>query len=151
MHFIFFLWSYQSMSCNVQWRSLPGNPISLYMWLRVGDLNSFIEIIGLFLLKGMSMGPPCIVMTTYHHMFPDIRNKNTHGLWLEMSIIFKMLEHLWCREDGTIPWGNDQHAIQCALTQGTRIYGWKSERFSLYLSTSSLKEYRTTPYGHYLA
>jgi hypothetical protein len=41
----------------------------------------------------------------------------------------------------TIPYCHDQHTIQCSLTQETRIYmvyGWVSQRFSRYLSTSGL-------------
>jgi hypothetical protein len=37
------------------------------------------------------MGPPHMVMTTYHHMFPDTRNKDIYDLWVGISIVFKIL------------------------------------------------------------
>jgi hypothetical protein len=76
------------------------------------------------------MGPPLMVMTTYHHMFPDTRNKNIYmyGLWVGKSTVFKILEHLSCKEDRTIPYRHDQYTIKFSLTRGTRyiqyIYGF---------------------------
>jgi hypothetical protein len=60
------------------------------------------------------MGPPRMVMSTYmyHHMFPETRNKNTYGLWVGTSMVFKILEHLWFKGDVIILYGHDQHAIK---------------------------------------
>jgi hypothetical protein len=52
-----------------------------------------------------------MVMTTYHHMFLDTRNKDMFGLQVGISIVFKILEHLGCKGDGTIPYSHDQHTI----------------------------------------
>jgi hypothetical protein len=35
-----------------------------------------------------------MVVTTKHHMLPDTRNKNMYGVWVGISTVFKILEHL---------------------------------------------------------
>jgi hypothetical protein len=35
------LWPLHTISSNVQWKSLPGNPTGLYLWYRGGDRSSF--------------------------------------------------------------------------------------------------------------
>jgi hypothetical protein len=69
------------------------------------------------------MGLSRMVMTTYHHIFPDKRNKNIHvyGLWVGISTVFKILKLLWCKGNRIIPHGHDLHNIKCSLTQGTRM------------------------------
>jgi hypothetical protein len=81
------------------------------------------------------VGPPGMVMTTYHHMFPDTRNKNKYGLWVGISRVFKVFEHLQFKRDGAIRYDHDQLTIKCSLTHEKRIhmvYGWGSQRFSIY-------------------
>jgi hypothetical protein len=75
-------------------------------------------------------------------MFPDTMNKNIYVVWVGISTIVKLLEHLWCKRDMAIPYGHDQHTIKGSLTQGTRIhmvYILGSQRFSIYYNTSSLR------------
>jgi hypothetical protein len=85
------------------------------------DLNVWIstvlELIGHFLFKGgTSVGPPCMVMTTYHHIFPDTRNKNMYDLWVGISTVFKILEYFRFKGEGTIPYDHDQHTIKSSMT-----------------------------------
>jgi hypothetical protein len=61
--FYFLLWPLSTISCNVQGRSLPGNPTGLYLWFRGGNLNSFRDNRTLPIYEGTSVGPPCMVMT----------------------------------------------------------------------------------------
>jgi hypothetical protein len=62
-----------------------------------------------------------MVMTAYHHMFHDTRNKSIYGVWVGFSVVFKILEHLTFKGDRTIPYGHNQHSIKCSLSQETRI------------------------------
>jgi hypothetical protein len=53
-------------------------------------------------------------------MFPDTKNKNIYGVWVGISMVFKIfMEHLWFKGDGAIPYGHDQHTFKRSLTQGT--------------------------------
>jgi hypothetical protein len=66
-----------------------------------------------------------MVMITYHYMFPDTRNKNIYAPWVGISTVFKILEHLWFKNDITIPYGQNQLTTKCSMTQGTMIpYNW---------------------------
>jgi hypothetical protein len=87
-----------------------------------------------------------MVMTTYHHMFRDTRTKNIYGMWVGISIVFKILEHLWCKGDGTILYGHDQHTIKCSVTQGWK--GLTLRRPSLlYDRFGRVKNLFTSPTG----
>jgi hypothetical protein len=65
-------------------------------------ISTVFEIIGHFLFKGERLWGhvPSMVMTTYHYMFSDTRNKNIYGLWVGISTVFKILEHLQFRGTG---------------------------------------------------
>jgi hypothetical protein len=45
------------------------------------------------------VGSPRMVMTTYHHRFPDAMNNNIYALWVRISTIFKIPERLWFKSD----------------------------------------------------
>jgi hypothetical protein len=80
--------------------------------------------------------------------FPDTRNKNTYGLWVGISIVFKTLEHFWCKGNGTITYGHDHYTIKSSLTQGTSI--WFMGGISIVFNISEHLRfigYGTTPYG----
>jgi hypothetical protein len=126
----------------VQGRSLPRQPTGLYLWFRVG-ISTVLEIIGHFLFKEWCPWDPRVLWswlnTITYSLTLGIR---IYGLWVGILKVFKILEHLWFKGDVTIPFGHDQHTIKCSFRQGTRIYmvyGWGSQRFSIYLSISGFK------------
>jgi hypothetical protein len=51
-------------------------------------------------------------------MFPDTRNKNVYGLWVGISTVFNILEHLQIKGDRTTPYGHDLYIP----SEETRIY-----------------------------
>jgi hypothetical protein len=56
-------------------------------------ISTVLKIIGHFLFKWVFVGPPRMVITTYH-IFPDARNKHIYALWVGISTVFKILEQL---------------------------------------------------------
>jgi hypothetical protein len=78
------------------------------------------------------LGPPLLDMTTYHHMFPDTRNKKMYGLGMGISTDFKILQHLRIKWDITFSYGHDMHTMNCSLTQGTIIYDLWVKGFKIF-------------------
>jgi hypothetical protein len=65
-------------------------PKGLYLWFKGVDLKSFRSNRTTHVSNGTFVGPSCTVITTYHYMFVDIRNKNIDGLWVDISNVFKI-------------------------------------------------------------
>jgi hypothetical protein len=81
MHFIFFCDHTKQFHAMCKGGNCLRTPQACVCDLGMG-ISTVLEIIGDFLFKRMSMGPLRMVITTYHQMFPDTRNKNIYSVWM---------------------------------------------------------------------
>jgi hypothetical protein len=94
MHFIFFCGHNKQFHVTCNGGRCLGTPKACNCDLEVGS-STVLEILGHFLSKG-GTGYHVqfrMIMTTYHHMFVDTRNKNIYGLGVGISTVFEILGH----------------------------------------------------------
>jgi hypothetical protein len=104
-----------------------GTPQACTCVLGVG-ISIAIKIVGHFLFEEGRLWDHPVWSWLHTVTLPwHKEQKWTMGGDFKFSMSFKILEHLWFKGHGTIPYDHGQHTIKCSLTQGTRIYSETSQ------------------------
>jgi hypothetical protein len=128
MHFV----TITHNSCNVQGKSMPENPTGLYLWFMDADLNSFRDMT--LPVKGYVRGT-----TPYGHDYIPShvpRHKEQEYIW-SMGGNLNSFQDIWKRTRDHIIWSWSAY-MHYQMLLDTRnksiymVYGWESQRFSIY-------------------